>query len=144
MKQDTILLQHTALYEITLHTLDQILKLNWVKPPSTADYRSGTLLFLDMIRQYNIKKIMSDNTHRGYPSPLELLWLSHRIIPVLCQTEVQQLAVVVPQDPNHARTLECCLMTSEVCYELQFFYTAADALDWLRKTPSHFNGKAVA
>ncbi|MFC6999008.1 hypothetical protein [Rufibacter roseus] len=105
---------------------------------------TGHLGFLKLLHEYRVKKVILDSSKRGNPTPQDLIWLSHQVAPILCDEEVRQLAVVVPKDPNHARNLECCLMTSEVCYELQFFYASQDALEWLISPSQPQRGRAVA
>ncbi|WP_207431894.1 hypothetical protein [Sabulibacter ruber] len=144
MKRQATLLQQTSLYEITLFSYDHILQLTWNQPPSTLEYQNGSLAFLELVRELHIKRLISDCSKRGNPTPQDLLWLSHQVVPFLCEHEIQQLALVVPEDPHHARNLESCLMTSQVCYDLQFFHAPTDALDWIRHSPSPFRGKAVA
>ncbi|ALI99999.1 hypothetical protein [Rufibacter tibetensis] len=100
--------------------------------------------FLKQVHLHQAKKILVDSSQRGDSAPQDLLWLTHQVVPILCDEEVQQLALVVPHNPHHARNLESCLMTSEVCYDLQFFHASADALDWLRCYAGTFKGRSVA
>ncbi|WP_181304000.1 hypothetical protein [Rufibacter sp. XAAS-G3-1] len=144
MKHEPKLLRHTPWYEISYFAASRILQLTWATPPSQEEYKAGTQAFLETVQQHKPKKLISDNSKRGNPLPQDLLWLTHKVIPVLCQENVEQLAMVVPHDPHHARSLECCLMTSGGCYDLQFFHSTADAFDWLFHSSSRSGGRAVA
>jgi hypothetical protein len=122
-------------YEIVLYPRAGILGIGWHQPPSSAEYQNGSLVLLEAIHLYQAKKIYSDNTRRGNPMPQDLVWLTHHVVPFFCEQAVQQLAVIVPENPIHARNLECCLMTAPGCYDLQFFQCPKEAVSWLR-TPT--------
>ncbi|WP_205499927.1 hypothetical protein [Rufibacter psychrotolerans] len=144
MKQTFTPLSKTNCYEISLYPTEQILQLTWTCTPTVQEYQRGTIYFLELMRHYQAKKLISDCSKRGNPTPPDLLWLSHHVVPALCEERVLQLALVVPHNPHHARNLESCLITSQMCYELQFFHSAQDALDWMRPGPGSFGGRAVA
>ncbi|WP_156180366.1 hypothetical protein [Rufibacter radiotolerans] len=118
-------------YEIVLYPQAGILGLAWQQPPSPSEYQRGTAALLEAVHQHHAKKLLSDNSRRGNPMPQDLVWMTHEVVPFLCDQAVQQLALVVPEDPSHARNLEGSLMTSKACYELQFFQCHQEALAWL-------------
>ncbi|MGV3538415.1 MAG: hypothetical protein ACO1OQ_01305 [Rufibacter sp.] len=136
-------LERNQLYEIAIYKIQPILQLTWLQVPTPNQYQEATKRYLEYMERHRIKKLLSDSRLRGNPLPEELLWITHQVVPQLCEENIKQLAVVVPNDPNHARELECCLMTGEICYDLQFFHSPNDALDWLLAAPGE-NQKAVA
>ncbi|MBA9079203.1 MULTISPECIES: hypothetical protein [Rufibacter] len=144
MNKGPITLEQNQQYQVQLFPQDHILMHTWVQAPSSREYQEGYRRYLDFIGQYRIKKIVSDSRARGYSLPEDHLWITHYLVPNLCDKDIRQLALVVPEDPNHARELESCLMTGDACYELKFFHTTADALDWLRSSSSSFPQWAVA
>ncbi|WP_192820240.1 hypothetical protein [Rufibacter sp. LB8] len=131
-------------YEIVLFPQWLILQMNWLGNPSSVQYREGSQRFIGFLEKYHCKKLLSDSTKRGTPLPQDMLWITHYLVPNLCQEGVEQLALVVPNNPNHARELELCLMTGAVCYQLQFFHSTAEAFDWLKSDQNHLSGAAVA
>ncbi|GGK86520.1 hypothetical protein ACD591_18125 [Rufibacter glacialis] len=138
------LLQHTSLYELNLYPLEQILQLTWLQPPSSKEYETGTLALLETLKQHPLKKLVVDCSNRGNPAPQDLLWLTHRVFPFFCAMEVKYLALVVPQNPDHARNLESCIMTAQVTFLLQFFHTTKDATKWLAQVNEPMESKPMA
>ncbi|GAB2532546.1 hypothetical protein [Rufibacter soli] len=123
-------------YEIVLYPQAGILGIGWHQPPSSPEYEKGTAALLEAIQIYKVKKLYSDNSRRGNPMPQDLVWLAHQVVPFLCEETIKQLAVIVPENPLHARNLECCLMTAPACYDLQFFQCPQEALSWLQAPTS--------
>ena len=131
-------LANSRFYEIALYPQAGILGLAWLQPPNSTEYQKGTSVLLEALHHHHIKKLISDNSRRGNPMPEDLIWMTHQVVPSLCEEELQQLALIVPEDPDYARNLEFSLMTSKACFDLQFFQCQIDALAWLQAPTGAF------
>ncbi|KAA5548364.1 hypothetical protein [Adhaeribacter rhizoryzae] len=117
--------------------VDDAIKLlysEWLRPPSSQEYREAATIFAGCLQQKGIKYWIQDTNNLGEVPVEDLKWVLQELVPVGAASGLQKLARITSDDRNLGRFMETAAQTQaklNAAIEVQQFETYREAASWI-------------
>ncbi|RDV16826.1 hypothetical protein DXT99_03340 [Pontibacter diazotrophicus] len=121
---------------LTLHKEEQLLRSQWLRNVTSAEYREGVKVLKNCIVQHEIELWLTDSRLLDTILFADQQWLKREIGPLFKSSSLQRIARVLTEDVFNYIWLENIVQQikeeHEVTVELAQFSSLEAAFDWLR------------
>jgi hypothetical protein len=106
----------------------------WVRRPSSAEYREAAAIFAECLRDRGIEFWIQDTSRLGEVAEEDLMVVLRELVPVAASSSLRKLARITSDEGNMARFLELASqakahLNTEI--EIQQFRTYREAAEWI-------------
>ncbi|MEJ8757236.1 hypothetical protein WG947_09535 [Pontibacter sp. H259] len=134
VKPDDLHRLQTSFMELLTDVPNRFMRLCWLRPVTSREYRYGVLKAGRIAIENQIQKVVVQNQRLGTLTLEDQGWLVTTTIEFISKSAIEQMAVITSADVMQqmaSETIKSRIMKSNLPFQSRHFLSESEAMDWL-------------